>query len=95
MVTFNFYGIPSKCINYDWYTADGGCEVSADESAYTLWCSNNALLDPNGTVPGFSWIEGISQIDTNFVSVVFEAQKDDGILGEKLFSPYEMKIRYY
>ena len=36
-----------------------------------------------------SWYENN---DTNYVSVVFETQLDDGVLGEKLYSPYELSI---
>ena len=82
-------GIPgqSYTYNYEWYNNDSNPACPEGGNGYVIWCSNEAYQDPNNTVPGFSWYE---DGDTNFVSVVFDAYNDDGILGEKLCSPYEV-----
>ena len=84
-------GVPghSYSSNYTW-SGQGvaGCPVLGDGS-FTVWCSDDAYSDPNQINSDFSWYEFG---DTNFVSIVFEASKDRGILGEKLISPSQAQI---
>tara|TARA_Y100001970_G_C14247293_1_gene869196 strand:+ start:1187 stop:5059 length:3873 start_codon:yes stop_codon:yes gene_type:complete len=90
-------GVPgqSYSYNYSWYTneTDDDCPATNPGSDITIWCSEEAYYDENGSYPSFSWYE----IDTpngsensNFVSVVFDAINDDGVLGERLCSPYQL-----
>ena len=80
-------GMPgqSYTYNYEWYECPG---IDHAANGFVVWCSDEAYSDPNNTIPGFSWYE---DGDTNFVSVVFDAYNDRGILGQKLCSPYEVE----
>ena len=89
-------GVPgqSYTYNYTWYTNedDEDCPNGGDD--FTIWCSEEAYYDATGSYSGFSWYENESPNgDENnvFVSVVFEAINDDGILGERLCSPYQLE----
>ena len=79
-------GMPgqSYTYNYEWYECPG---IDHSANDFIVWCSSEAYSDPNNTIPGFSWYE---DSDTNFVSIVFDAYNDRGILGDKLCSPYEI-----
>ena len=83
-------GVPghSYSYKYEWFKfPTPGCPQSSGN--YDIWCSSEAYLDPSNLYPGFSWYENG---DTNYVSVVFETQSDDGVLGEKLLSPNILDI---
>ena len=91
-------GIPgqSYTYNYTWVSnADEPdfCTLESDGD-YIIWCSEDAYYDQSGIgTPGFSWYEGDPPNESqnaNYVSVVFDAYNDDGILGQKLCSPYEV-----
>ena len=83
-------GVPghSYSYKYEWFKfPTPGCPQSLGN--YDIWCSSEAYLDQSNTHSGFSWYENG---DTNYVSVVFETQSDDGVLGEQLLSPNELDI---
>ena len=84
-------GVPghSYSYKYNWFQNVSDSDCPEAYGNYSVWCSSEAYSDPGNTVSGFSWIENN---DTNYVSVVFETQLDDGVLGEKLYSPYELSI---
>ena len=84
-------GVPghSYSYKYDWFQNVSSPDCPSSTGNFEIWCSSEAYADPGNTYPGFSWYENG---DTTFVSVVFETQNDDGILGEKLFSPYELDV---
>ena len=88
-------GVPgqSYSYNYTWVTRDDDNDCPASTEEYKVWCSDDAYYDEIGNVPGFSWYEQDSPDGSEnniFVSVVFEAINDDGILGERLCSPYQL-----
>jgi len=81
-------GVPghSYSYKYNWFRFQDSSVCPESDGTYEIWCSHEAYSDNTNSIPGFSWYENG---DTNYVSVVFETYSDDGIIGEKLFSPYD------